>query len=103
MFPPCCSEEITEKSKATTIRKKKKTKLQWINTVPEPHSEYYRNRIGKIVNWEEFQEIFEEVIMEQDLETSVILPGREESYCRRLISMTGNHVGGTLFSMFLES
>lgn len=55
LFPPCCSEEITEKSKETTIRKKKKkkTKLQ-CDTVPEPHSEYYRNRIGKIVNWEEF-------------------------------------------------
>lgn len=38
-----------------------------LNTVPEPYSKYYRNRIGKIVNWEEFWEIFEEVIMGQDL------------------------------------
>lgn len=41
--------------------------------------------------------------MEQDLEISVILPGKEQSYSRRLISKTENHVGATVFSMFLES
>ena len=41
--------------------------------------------------------------MKQDLEISVILPGREERYSRRLISVTENYVGGTLFNMFLES
>lgn len=41
--------------------------------------------------------------MEQDLEISVILPGKEQSYSRRLISKTENHVGGTVFYMFLES
>ena len=49
-----------------------------INTALGLCSECYRNRIEKIMNWEKFREISEEVMVEQDLGDNMIPPSREE-------------------------